>query len=57
MKKLTPKRLPRKLVLRREAIIQLASTELGQIAGGWSWLGNCQGNSDQLNITCVGDQQ
>jgi hypothetical protein len=55
MKKLTPKRLPRKLVLRREAIIQLASTELGQIAGGWSWLGNCQGNSD-LQITCE-DQQ
>ena len=56
MKKLTPKRLPRKLVLRREAIIQLASTELGQIAGGWSWLGNCQGNSNQ-KVTCIDDQQ
>ena len=56
MKKLTPKRLPRKLVLRREAIIQLASTELGQIAAGGSWLGNCQGNSDQ-KITCIDEQQ
>ncbi len=50
MKKLTPKRLPRKLVLRREAIIQLASTELGQVAGG-SWLVNCQNNSNE-QITC-----
>ena len=57
MKKSTPKRLPRKLVLRREAIIQLASTELGQVAAGYSWLGNCQGNSDQRQITCIDDQQ
>ncbi|HEX3476185.1 MAG TPA: hypothetical protein VHT91_14265 [Kofleriaceae bacterium] len=51
MKKSTPKRLPRKLVLRREAIVQLASTQLDQIAAGGSWLGNCQGNSNQ-QITC-----
>jgi len=57
MKKLTPKRLPRKLVLRGEAIASLTSTQLGQVAAGYSWLGNCQGNSDQRQITCIGDDQ
>jgi hypothetical protein len=50
MKKLTPRRLPRKLVLRSEAIAQLTSTQLGQVAGG-SWLQNCQQQSN-LAITC-----
>jgi hypothetical protein len=51
MKKLTPKRLPRKLVLRGEAIALLTSTQLDQVAGG-SWLQNCQQQSN-LAITCV----
>ena len=55
MKKLTPRRLPRKLVLRSEAIASLTSTQLGQVAGGGSWLGNCQQNSN-MHITCVEDQ-
>ena len=50
MKKSTPKRLPRKLVMRREAIIQLASTELGQVAGA-SWLQQC-GQQSNFDITC-----
>ena len=54
MKKLTPRRLPRKLVLRAEAIAQLTSTQLGQVAGG-SWLQNCQQQSN-FEITCM-DQQ
>ena len=53
MKKLTPKRLPRKLVLRGEAIASLTSTQLGQVAGG-SWLQNCQQQSNQ-QITCMND--
>jgi hypothetical protein len=51
MKKLTPKRLPRKLVLRSEAIASLTPTQLGQVAGG-SWLENCQQQSN-FEITCV----
>ena len=51
MKKLTPRRLPRKLVLRGEAIAQLTATQLGQAAGG-SWLQNCQQQSNE-QITCV----
>ena len=52
MKKLTPKRLPRKLVLRGEAIASLTLTQLGQVAGGGSFLGNCQQPSNQ-RITCA----
>ena len=51
MKKLTPSRLPRKLVLRSEAIAQLTATQLGQVAGG-SWLQACQQQSNE-QITCV----
>ena len=51
MKKLTPKRLPHKLVLRGEAIAQLTSTQLGQVAGG-SWLQDCNQQSN-MQITCV----
>ena len=54
MRKLTPKRLPHKLVLRSEAIAQLTPTQLGQVAGG-SWLQNCQQQSN-LAITCVDNQ-
>jgi hypothetical protein len=50
MKKLTPKRLPRKLVLRGEAIASLTSTQLGQAAGG-SWLQGCSQQSNE-QITC-----
>jgi hypothetical protein len=56
MKKSNPKRLPHKLVLRREAIAQLASTQLSQIASGGSWLGNCQGNSNLDKVTCIDEQ-
>jgi hypothetical protein len=50
MKKLTPRRLPRKLVLRAEAIAQLAATQLGEVAGG-SLLNACHQQSN-LNINC-----
>lgn len=50
MKKLTPKRLPRKLVLRGEAIASLTQTQLGQVAGG-SWLQQC-GQQSNFDITC-----
>ena len=53
MKKSTPRRPLRKLVLRSEAIAQLTTTQLGQVAGG-SWLQNCQQQSNQ-HITCVED--
>jgi len=50
MKKLTPKRLPRKLVLRGEEIASLTQTQLGQVAGG-SWLQQC-GQQSNFDITC-----
>jgi hypothetical protein len=53
MKKLTPKRLPRKLVLRGEAIASLTPTQLGQVVAGVSFLGDCSRQSNQ-QITCVG---
>ena len=56
MKKLTPRRLPRKLVLRSEAIASLTSTQLGQVASGGSWLQNCQQNSNE-RITCEDEQR
>ena len=52
MRKLTPKRLPHKLVLRSEAIAQLTPTQLGQVAGG-SFLGDCSRQSNQ-QVTCLG---
>jgi hypothetical protein len=51
MKKLPPKRLPRKLVLRGEAIAQLTATQLHEVAGG-SWLQGCQQQSN-FDITCM----
>ena len=50
MKKSTPRRLPRKLVLRGEAIAQLTTMQLGQVAGG-SWLQACSQQSN-FDINC-----
>jgi hypothetical protein len=55
MKKLTPKHLPRKVVLRGEVIALLTSTQLDQVAGG-SWLQNCQQQSNE-QITCENGQR
>ena len=52
MKKLTPKRLPRKLVLRGEAIAQLTPTQLDHVAGGDSMLGNCN-HPSTAHATCT----
>jgi hypothetical protein len=51
MKKLTPRRLPRKLVLRSEAIAQLTPTQLGQVAGA-TMLGDCSRKSN-AQVTCA----
>lgn len=50
MKKSTPKRLPRKLVLSSEALASLTPTQLGQVAGA-SFLQAC-GQQSNLQITC-----
>jgi hypothetical protein len=50
MKKLTPRRLSRKLVLRGEAIASLTHAQLGQVAGA-SWLQQC-GQQSNEQITC-----
>jgi hypothetical protein len=52
MKKLTPRRLPHKLVLRSEAIALLTSTQLGQVAGA-SLLGDCSRRSNDV-LPCAG---
>ena len=54
MKKLTPRRLPRKLVLRSEAVAQLTPTQLGQVVAGVSFLGDCSRQSNN-QITCLGN--
>jgi hypothetical protein len=53
MKKHTAKRLPRKLVLRGEAIASLTQTQLNQVAGA-SWLQQC-GQQSNFDITCNDD--
>ena len=55
MKKLTPRRLPHKLVLRGEAIARLTPTQLGQVAGA-TMLGDCNRKSN-LEVTCASDDQ
>jgi hypothetical protein len=54
MKKSTPKRLRRKLVLRGEAIALLTLTQLDQVVGA-SFLFHCGQGSDQ-QVTCIDDQ-